>query len=240
MAYKQIVTPNINISARAGMCLEYVDNAVNAPKRTATAQIAYETANRNGCVSANTEYPENVWFVLFLSIDNNDYAGLGHVALAYVDSGGNMQIHDSEVHRGARRPYTSLAELTGWFGSVGTQMTYLGWSIGVDGVKLIEEEVKTTDEEAKVAQVVPELKGNKKMTYIFNVVDADGKPVGGTYMFDGIRCIAFAGKNGKAAMDHYVGTYKQMFGKDIPTQSKTQGQFDLWAKMYKVEYINFN
>ena len=30
------------------MCLEYVDNAVNAPKRTATAQIAYETAKGNG------------------------------------------------------------------------------------------------------------------------------------------------------------------------------------------------
>ena len=232
MAYIQLIEPNIDISARAGMCLEYVDNAVNASKRTATAQIAYETAKGNGWVSDNSEYPKNVWFVLFLSIDNNDYAGLGHVALAYVDSSGSMQIHDSEVHRGARRPYTSIAELAGWFGSVGTQMTYLGWSIGVDGVKLIEEEVKT-------AQVAPELKGNKKMTYIFNVVDANGKPVGGTYMFDGIRCIAFAGKNGKAAMDHYVGTYKQMFGKDIPTQSKTQGQFDLWAKMYKVEYINF-
>ena len=232
MAYIQLIEPNINIGARAGMCLEYVDNAVNAPKRTATAQIAYETAKGNGWVSDNSEYPKNVWFVLFLSIDNNDYAGLGHVALAYVDSSGSMQIHDSEVHRGARRPYTSIAELARWFGSVGTQMTYLGWSIGVDGVKLIEEEVKT-------AQVAPELKGNKKMTYIFNVVDANGKPVGGTYMFDGIRCIAFGGKNGKAAMDHYVGTYKQVFGKDIPTQSKTQGQFDLWAKMYKVEYINF-
>ena len=232
MAYIQLVEPKINIGARAGMCLEYVDNAVNAPKRTATAQIAYETAKGNDWVSANTEYPRNVWFVLFWSIDNNDYAGLGHVALAFVDDDGNMQIHDSEVHRGARQPYTSLAELAGWFGSVGTRLTYLGWSTGVDGVKLIEEEVKT-------AQVAPELKGNKKMTYIFNVVDANGKPVGGTYMFDGIRCIAFAGKNGKAALDHYVGTYKQMFGKDIPTQSKTQGQFDLWAKMYKVEYINF-
>ena len=232
MSYIQLVEPNIDISARAGMCLEYVDNAVNAPKRTATAQIAYETAKGTGWVSDNSEYPRNVWFVLFWSIDNNDYAGLGHVALAFVDDDGNMQIHDSEVHRGARQPYTSLEELSAWFGSAGTQLTFLGWSIGVDGVKLIEEEVKT-------AQFAPLIKkGAEKMIYIFNVVEG-GKPVGGTYMFDGIRCIAFAGKNGKAAMDHYVGTYKQMFGKDIPTQSKTQGQFDLWAKMYKVEYINF-
>ncbi len=139
MAYIQLVEPNINISARAGMCLEYVDNAVNAPKRTATAQIAYETAKGNGWVSANTEYPRNVWFVLFWSIDNNDYAGLGHVALAYVDSDGSLQIHDSEVHRGARQPYTSLSELSSWFGSVGTRLTYLGWSIGVDGRKIIED-----------------------------------------------------------------------------------------------------
>ena len=139
MAYIQLVEPNINISARAGMCLEYVDNAVNAPKRTATAQIAYETAKGNSWVSANTEYPRNVWFVLFWSIDNNDYAGLGHVALAFVDDDGNMQIHDSEVHRGARQPYTSLSELSSWFGSVGTRLTYLGWSIGVDGRQIIED-----------------------------------------------------------------------------------------------------
>lgn len=83
-------------------------------------------------------------------------------------------------------------------------------------------------------------KENSKMIYIFNVVDANGKPTGGTMLFDGIRCIAFAGKNGKLALDHYSGTYKQITGKDIPTQSKTQAQFDLWGKMYKVEYINFN
>ena len=139
MAYLQLVEPNINIGARAGMCLEYEDNAVNAPKRTATAQIAYETAKGNGWISANTEYPKNVWFVLFWSIDNNDYAGLGHIALAYVGSDGSLQIHDSEVHRGARQPYTSLSELSSWFGSVGTRLTYLGWSIGVDGRQIIED-----------------------------------------------------------------------------------------------------
>ena len=232
MTLRQTVSPNYGIGATRGWCLQYVDNAISAPNRTYSAQLAYESAKARGWVSANTDMPRGLWSILFWSIDNGDYAGLGHIALVYVNNQGQMTIHDSEVHAGARQPYGSLQERTNWFGSVGTQMTYLGWSIGVDGVKLIEEEVKT-------AHVAPELKGNKKMTYIFNVVDANGKPVGGTYMFDGIRCIAFAGKNGKAAMDHYVGTYKQMFGKDIPTQSKTQGQFDLWAKMYKVEYINF-
>ena len=171
MAYIQLVEPNINISARAGMCLEYVDNAVNAPKRTATAQIAYETAKGNGWVSANTEYPRNVWFVLFWSIDNNDYAGLGHVALACVDSDGSLQIHDSEVHRGARQPYTSLSELAGWFGSVGTRLTYLGWSIGVDGRQIIGDytppQSVSTGEKPKPKK--------KKGEFMILFKEADGK-----------------------------------------------------------------
>ena len=139
MAYIQLVEPNIDISARAGMCLEYVDNAVNAPQRTINAQVAHDIAKSKGWVTADQNYPKNVWFVLFWSIDNNDYVGLGHVALAFVDDDGNMQIHDSEVHRGARQPYTSLSELSSWFGSVGTRLTYLGWSIGVDGIQIVGE-----------------------------------------------------------------------------------------------------
>ena len=171
MAYLQLVEPNINISARAGMCLEYVDNAVNAPKRTATAQIAYETAKGNCWVSANTEYPRNVWFVLFWSIDNNDYAGLGHVALAFVDDDGNMQIHDSEVHRGARQPYTSLSELSSWFGSVGTRLTFLGWSIGVDGRQIIED---YTPKQSNGTGEKPKTK-KKKGEFMILFKEADGK-----------------------------------------------------------------
>ena len=171
MKYIQLVEPNISISARAGMCLEYVDNAVNAPKRTATAQIAYETAKGNGWVSDNSEYPRNVWFVLFWSIDNNDYAGLGHVALAYVDSGGSLQIHDSEVHRGARQPYTSLSELSSWFGSVGTRLTFLGWSIGVDGRRIIED---YTPKQSASTVEKPKTK-KKKGEFMILFKEADGK-----------------------------------------------------------------
>ena len=139
MQYKQLVTPRIDISARAGMCLEYVDNTINATQRTYTAQIAYDTAKQKGWVHGNQNYPRGVWFVLFWSIDNGDYQGQGHVALAFVDNQGNMQIHDSEVHRNARQPYTTLSELANWFGSVGTRLTFLGWSIGADGTIFIEE-----------------------------------------------------------------------------------------------------
>ncbi|AGV72846.1 GH25 family lysozyme [Lactococcus cremoris] len=82
-------------------------------------------------------------------------------------------------------------------------------------------------------------KENSKMIYIFNVVDDKGQATGGTMLFEGIRCVEFAGNAGKLALDHYSGTYKQITGKDIPTQFKTQKQFDLWGQMYKVEYISF-
>ena len=188
MVYIQLVEPNIDISARAGMCLEYVDNAVNAPKRTATAQIAYETAKGNGWVSDNSEYPRNVWFILFWSIDNNDYAGLGHVALAYVDSDGSLQIHDSEVHRGARQPYTSLADLSSWFGSVGTRLTYLGWSIGVDGRQIIEDytpkQSVPTSEKPKTKTKTKTKKGELMLLF----KEKDGKIyflLGNTYTYVG-------------------------------------------------------
>ena len=174
MAWKQLVQPNINISARAGMCLEYVDNAINATQRTATAQIAHDTAKQKGWVHGNQNYPRGVWFVMFWSIDNGNYQGYGHVALAFVDGQGNMQIHDSEVHRNARQPYATLSELANWFGSVGTRLTYLGWSIGVDGTILIEE----TQEKAKT----------KKGEIMILFKDKDGKVywlVGNKYTYVG-------------------------------------------------------
>ena len=178
MAWKQLVQPNINISARAGMCLEYVDNTINATQRTYTAQIAHDTAKAKGWVHRNQNYPRGVWFVLFWSIDNGEYKGQGHVALAYVGNDGAMQIHDSEVHRNARQPYSSIQELANWFGSVGTRLTYLGWSIGVDGTILIEETKEKTkakkgeimilfrDKDGKVYWLV----GNK-YTYVSNPSD---------------------------------------------------------------------
>ena len=147
--YKQLIMPLIASSAIASYCLLYVDNTINVPQqyRTANAQIAHDQAKEKNWVHANTDYPENVWFIMFWSIDNGDYQGQGHVALAFVDDNNNLQIHDSEVHRNAREPYKSLAEVSNWFGSVGTRLTFLGWSEGVDKVKIIDKikaETKTT------------------------------------------------------------------------------------------------
>ena len=99
------------------------------------------------------------------------------MALAFVDGQGNMQIHDSEVHRGARQAYGSIQELAGWFGSVGTRLTFLGWSIGADGTLLIEE-TKEKQEKAKA----------KKGEIMILFRDKDGKVywlVGNKYTYVG-------------------------------------------------------
>ena len=197
MALKQLVQPNINISARAGMCLEYVDNAINATQRTYTAQIAHDTAKQKGWVRANQSYPRGVWFVLFWSIDNGEYQGLGHVALAFVDNQGNMQIHDSEVHRNARQPYNSIQELANWFGSVGTRLTFLGWSIGADGTLLIEE----IKEKAKT----------KKGEFMILFKEADGKVywlIGNkyTYVSNPKDLVRIQGLMNKAGYDTWIHT----------------------------------
>ena len=139
MTLRQTVNPNYDIGATRGWCLQYGDNAISAPNRTYSAQTAYESAKAKGWVRANADMPRGLWSVLFWSIDNGEYAGLGHVALVYVNNQGQMAIHDSEVHAGARQPYGSLQELANWFGSAGTQLTFLGWSIGVDGRQIIED-----------------------------------------------------------------------------------------------------
>ena len=171
MTLKQTVNPNYGIGATRGWCLQYVDDAISAPNRTYSAQSAYEAANARGWVRANTDMPRGLWSVLFWSIDNGDYAGLGHVALVYVNNQGQMAIHDSEVHAGARQPYGSLQELANWFGSVGTRLTYLGWSIGVDGRQIIED--YTPPQQATTVEK-PKLK-KKKGEFMILFKDADGK-----------------------------------------------------------------
>ena len=176
MTLKQLVYPDYGIGAIRGWCLQYVDNAINAPDRSYSAQIAYEKANDRGWVRANTDIPRGLWSILFWSIDNGEYAGLGHVALAYVNDQGQMAIHDSEVHSGARQPYGSLQELEQWFGSVGTKLTFLGWSIGVDGRQIIGEETPETKPQTK--------KGETMLLF----KDTDGKVyflIGNTYTYVG-------------------------------------------------------
>ena len=171
MTLRQAINPNYGIGATRGWCLQYVDNAISAPNRTYSAQLAYESAKARGWVRANTDMPRGLWSILFWSIDNGEYAGLGHVALVYVNDKGQMTIHDSEVHAGARQPYGSLQELANWFGSAGTRLTFLGWSIGVDGRQIIEDYTPPQS----VSTVEKTKTKAKKGEFMILFKDADGK-----------------------------------------------------------------
>ena len=184
MTLRQTVNPNYGIGATRGWCLQYVDNAISAPNRTYSAQLAYESAKARGWVRANTDMPRGLWSILFWSIDNGEYAGLGHVALVYVDNQGQMTIHDSEVHAGARQPYGSLQELANWFGSAGTRLTFLGWSIGVDGRQIIED---YTPKQSNGTSEKPKTK-TKKGELMLLFKEKDGKIyflLGNTYTYVG-------------------------------------------------------
>lgn len=81
----------------------------------------------------------------------------------------------------------------------------------------------------------PMTKEDSDMIYSFAVKGGTG-----TMLFDGQNTLAFTGKNAKAAYDHYVGTYKEIMGKELPHQIKTEAQFKLWGELYPVKYLPFN
>lgn len=129
------MTPDVNVPAKSGWCLEYVDDGVNAPNRQPNATASWEYAKRTGVAHPNEEPPNNVWVPVYYSIDSGKYAGLGHVAWFYSD-GKITKIYDSEYGSGRRnRPYADGAEL---FQFMGYKMSYLGWSEAVDGLRVVK------------------------------------------------------------------------------------------------------
>lgn len=136
MAFRQITTPNLGVSATRGWCLKYVDDSINAPSRTPTAQACFNREKANGTVRAG-DPPVGLWTPIFFSLNKGVYAGLGHVAWAYNHGNGWIEIHDSETRPGARAVYRNINEVLAWFGAYAP--TYLGWSLFIDGRQIIEE-----------------------------------------------------------------------------------------------------
>jgi hypothetical protein len=148
-SYKQLITPNLNIGATRGQCLGYVDNAIanHISDRDNMAQVAYDEELALGNVRSG-EPPVGVWvpiwFSLYSVVDGvrDNY---GHVAWAYNHGNGWIEIHDSEVHSGARNPYGSINELLNWYRGVDPNIRYLGWSVALDGAQIVSEDVTTNN-----------------------------------------------------------------------------------------------
>jgi len=131
MAYRQTYTPNVKIGATRGWCLKYIDDAGNAPARTANADIAY-TNERNAKRIRTTTPPVGVWVVGYMSLVGQP----GHVFFILNKGNGVYEIRDSETQSGARSVYTSIASVLAWYSNYAP--VYRGWSTHCDGRQYAE------------------------------------------------------------------------------------------------------
>ena len=144
MAVRQIYNPNINIGAQSGWCLQYVDDAISSLTRSPNAQTAYLNELNEGRINTGPA-PIGVWVIGFLGFSIGQYTEDGHVFLMRKREDGSIEIHDSEVHSGARGIYNSIEELMNWMGNYGPD--YLGYSYCCDGRCIAEnyDETQPTD-----------------------------------------------------------------------------------------------
>ena len=144
MAVRQTYEPNLNIGAQSGWCLQYVDDAINSLTRSPNAQTAYLNELNAGRINTGPA-PVGIWVVGFLGFSIGQYVDDGHVFLMRKREDGSIEIHDSEVHSGARGIYNSIEELMNWMGNYGPD--YLGYSYCCDGRCIAEnyDETQPTD-----------------------------------------------------------------------------------------------
>ena len=149
MPVRQVYNPNLNIGARSGWCLQYVDDAIDAPSRTPSAQAAYLNELNAGRINTGPA-PVGIWVVGFLGFSRGIYANYGHVFLMRKREDGSIEIHDSEVHSCSRSIYNSIEELMSWMGNYGPD--YLGYSYCCDGRCIAEDYDETQPTDRKMEE----------------------------------------------------------------------------------------
>ncbi|MCP9454017.1 MAG: hypothetical protein NNC24_01450 [Candidatus Nanosynbacter sp. P11B_S7_bin.28.1] len=149
MAVRQIYEPNLNIGAQSGWCLQYVDDAISSLTRSPNAQTAYLNELNAGRINTGPA-PVGIWVVGFLGFSRGIYADYGHVFLMRKREDGSIEIHDSEVHSGARGIYNSIEELMNWMSNYGPD--YLGYSYCCDGRCIAEDYDETQPTDRKMEE----------------------------------------------------------------------------------------
>ena len=149
MAIRQIYTPNLNIGATSGWCLQYVDDAISSLTRSPNAQTAYLNELNAGRINTGPA-PVGVWVIGFLGFSRGQYVDDGHVFLMRKRADGSIEIHDSEVHSGARGIYNSIEELMNWMGNYAPD--YLGFSYCCDGRRIAEDYDETQPTDRKMEE----------------------------------------------------------------------------------------
>lgn len=149
MAVRQIYNPNLNIGAQSGWCLQYVDDAISSLTRSPNAQTAYLNELNAGRINTGPA-PVGIWVIGFLGFSRGIYVDDGHVFLMRKREDGSIEIHDSEVHSGARGIYNSIEELMNWMGNYGPD--YLGYSYCCDGRCIAENYAETQPTDRKMEE----------------------------------------------------------------------------------------
>nr|DAP23478.1 MAG TPA: hypothetical protein [Caudoviricetes sp.] len=149
MPVRQIYEPNLNIGAQSGWCLQYVDDAISSLTRSPNAQTAYLNELNAGRINTGPA-PVGIWVVGFLGFSIGQYTEDGHVFLMRKREDGSIEIHDSEVHSGARGIYNSIEELMGWMGNYAPD--YLGYSYCCDGRCIAEDYDETQPTDRKLEE----------------------------------------------------------------------------------------
>ena len=149
MPVRQIYEPNLNIGSQRGWCLQYVDDAISSLTRSPNAQTAYLNELNAGRINTGPA-PVGIWVVGFLGFSRGIYVDDGHVFLMRKRADGSIEIHDSEVHSGARGIYNSIEELMRWMGNYGPD--YLGYSYCCDGRRIAEDYDETQPTDRKMEE----------------------------------------------------------------------------------------
>ena len=149
MPVRQTYEPNLNIGAQSGWCLQYVDDAISSLTRSPNAQTAYLNELNAGRINTGPA-PVGVWVVGFLGFSRGQYTEDGHVFLMRKREDGSIEIHDSEVHSGARGIYNSIEELMNWMGNYAPG--YLGYSYCCDGRCIAEDYDETQPTDRKMEE----------------------------------------------------------------------------------------
>lgn len=149
MPVRQTYNPNLNIGARSGWCLQYVDDAISSLTRSPNAQTAYLNELNAGRINTGPA-PVGIWVIGFLGFSRGQYVDDGHVFLMRKREDGSIEIHDSEVHSGARGIYNSIEELMNWMGNYGPD--YLGYSYCCDGRSIAEDYDETQPTDRKMEE----------------------------------------------------------------------------------------
>lgn len=134
---EQLITPNPNIPAEQGMCLQYVRQAFGRP---AVSPRAIDAWNKSTSKHYDTNFPDGCWVPLWFSIAT---VPAGHVVLRAPDNTvwSTSDNNPSPVHH-----HSSLNDLMAYYAYYGLPLTYLGWTEDIDGFTVVQLNNQTQED----------------------------------------------------------------------------------------------